>query len=643
VFVHIEGGAVSPTQTRPDAGATAGSATTGTSPGDGPGGPTGTAGPTVVHRFRDRVARQPERPALRHRTKAGWQAIDWADYGTTVEEIAAGLLHLGIEPGDRVGLLSANQPAWHLADLGILTVRGVTVPVYPTSSASQVAYVLGDSGARVCFVDTGEQLAKILLHRHELPALEYIVGLADFPGLDSAAYVLDLSVLRGQGRDLLAERPTAVADRVADLVADDVATLVYTSGTTGPPKGVVLTHGNIEWTVQAVESMVGLSPDDRFLSYLPLSHIAERVTSHVGQVVSGGETWFAQSLATVPDDLKDCRPTVFFAVPRVWQKFHDAVLDKIAASPRPVRAAFHRYLQLGHAAVAAHEGGPALSTRDRLVHQALDRTIGAKLRHGVGLDRARIVVSSAAPIHPDLVRWFHAIGLPIAEVWGQTEDCGPATINPIEDIRIGTVGRPLPGLEIRTAADRELQIRGGSVCRGYHGYPEATRELIDEDGWMSTGDLGAIDADGYVTITGRKKDLIINAAGKNISPSEIESRLGMEPLIGQAVVVGDGRRYLVALLTLDPDDVAEWAAHHHRTFLDMAALVTDPGIKAEVAKGVERVNKEHAPVEQIKHWRLLPDPFTVEGGQLTPTMKVRRSIVIDAHADLVEEMYAEAG
>jgi long-chain acyl-CoA synthetase len=563
---------VNPTATSPDTGpattAPAGAATT---------------GPTVVHRFRARVEQQPERPALRHRTRAGWQAIDWAAYGTAVEETAAGLLHLGIEPGDRVGLLSANQPAWHIADLGILTVRGVTVPVYPTSSASQVAYVLGDSGARVCFVDTGEQLAKILLHRQDLPALEYVVGLADFPGLDSDTFVLDLSALRTQGRDLLTERPTAVADRAGDLTADDVATLVYTSGTTGPPKGVILTHGNIEWTVQAVESMVGLSPDDRFLSYLPLSHIAERVTSHVGQVVSGGETWFAQSLPTVPDDLKDCRPTVFFAVPRVWQKFHDAVLDKIETSPRPVRAAFRRYLELGHRAVAATQGGPAMSTRDRLVHQALDRTIGAKLRHGVGLDQARIVVSSAAPIHPDLVRWFHAIGLPIAEVWGQTEDCGPATINPIDDIRIGSIGRPLPGLEVRTAADGELLVRGGSVCRGYYGHPEATRELIDDDGWMSTGDLGSIDDDGYVRITGRKKDLIINAAGKNISPSEIESRLGMEPLIGQAVVVGDGRRYLVALLTLDPDDVAEWAAHHHRGFLDMAALVTDPEIRAEVA------------------------------------------------------------
>jgi len=280
-----------------------------------------------------------------------------------------------------------------------------------------------------------------------------------------------------------------------------------------------------------------------------------------------------------------------------------------------------------------------LSTKQQRLYHTLDHTIGTRLRHKVGLDRARLVVSSAAPIHPDLVRWFHAIGLPIAEVWGQTEDCGPATINPPSAIKIGTVGRALPDLEVMTAADGELLVRGGSVCRGYFRRPDATADLISPDGWMSTGDLGSIDGDGYITITGRKKDLIINAAGKNISPSEIESRLTMEPLIGQAVVVGDGRRYLVALLTLDPDEAADWAGQHG-AFADIGHLVNDPQLRADVDACVERVNREHAPVEQIKHWRLLPEPFTVEGGELTPTMKIKRSIVIDRNADAVEEMYA---
>jgi long-chain acyl-CoA synthetase len=594
---------------------------------------------TVVHRFRQRVETQPERPALRHHAAGAWHPLNWGEYGSAVDETAAGLIGLGIEHGDRVGLLSGNRPEWHIADLAILSVGGVTVPVYPTSSSSQAAYVLGDSGARVCFVDSAEQLAKVLLHREDLPALELVIGLASFPGLDRDSVMIDLARLRRDGRTQLDAEPPSVADRVAGLSPDDLATLVYTSGTTGPPKGTVLTHGNLEWTISAVESMVGLSTDDRLLSYLPLSHIAERIVSHVGQIVSGGETWFAQSLATVPEDLRACRPTIFFAVPRVWQKFHDAILDQIAAKPKPVRSVIERYLALGLASVAESEGGRPMAPKQRRLYDMLDRTIGAQLRRKVGLDRARMVVSSAAPIHPDLVRWFHALGVPIAEVWGQTEDCGPATVNPPDAIRIGTIGVAVPGLEVRTADDGELMVRGGSVCAGYYGKPEATAELIDTDGWMSTGDLGSIDADGYVTITGRKKDLIINAAGKNISPSEIESRLAMEPLIGQAVVVGDGRKYLVALLTLDPDDAADWA-EEHGAFADISVLINDPLLRADIDAAVERVNREHAPVEQLKQWRLLHEPFTVEGGELTPTMKVKRAVVIEQNLDLVEEMYA---
>ena len=596
---------------------------------------------TVVERFRDRVVTQPQRPALRYHQGDGWRAMDWGEYGRTVDEVAAGLLTLGIEPGDRVGLLSSNRAEWHIADLAILSVGAVTVPVYPTSSSPQVAYVLSDSGARVCFVDGPEQLAKVLLHLPELSGLERIVGLVPMPGLDRDAVMLDIDQLRTDGRGRLADSPDAVARRAAAIVSDDIATLVYTSGTTGPPKGAVLTHGNLGWTVDAVEAMVGLTPDDRLLSYLPLSHIAERLTSHIGQIASGGETWFAQSLATVPEDLRACRPTIFFAVPRVWQKFHDAILDKIADAPKPLRLALERYVALGKAMVAAREAGSELAPRQRGMYAVLDRTIGAKLRKQLGLDQARIIVSSAAPIHPDLIRWFHGLGIPIAEVWGQTEDCGPATLNPPDAIRIGTVGLPLPGLEVRIADDDELLVRGGSVCHGYFGLPDATAALIDPDGWMSTGDLGAIDDHGYVRITGRKKDLIINAAGKNISPSEIESRLAMEPLIGQAVVVGDGRKYLVALLTLDPDDAADWATHHG-AFADISSLINDPALRAEVAAGVERVNREHAPVEQIKHWRLLHEPFTVEGGELTPTMKVKRAFVMERHADLVDEMYTDS-
>lgn len=587
---------------------------------------------TIVHRFRERVEERPGRVALRTHRNGDWQGITWREYGAAVNETAAALIGLGIDAGDRVGLLSANRVEWHVADLAVLSAGAVTVPIYPTSSSSQIAYVLADSGARSCFVDDADQLAKVLLHLDDLPALERIVMFGKAAGFDRAGVLLSLDDLRSAAGD-----QHVVDERVAELTNEHLATLVYTSGTTGPPKGTRITHANIVWTLDAVESVIDLFPTDRLLSYLPLSHIAERITSHFGQIASGGETWFARNLATVPDDLRACRPTIFLAVPRVWQKLHDAVLEQLDDAP------IHLARVLDHAARAEdrHDDRSKLvELADRASVFAVDHTLARAVRRRLGLDQTRLLVSAAAPIHPDLLRWFHGIGLPIAEVYGQTEDCGPATINPPDAIRIGSAGKPVPGLEVRVADDGELLVRGGSVCAGYHGLPEATAALIDEEGWMSTGDLGRVDEDGYVWITGRKKDLIINAAGKNIAPSEIESRLSMEPLIGQAVVIGDGRKYLTALLTLDADAVAEWAREHH-TFADMAAVVADERVRDEVAASVDRVNREHAPVEQIKYWRLLPEPLTVENGQLTPTFKVKRDVVQRHYADLVETMYAE--
>lgn len=595
--------------------------------------------PTVVARFWERVEQQPDRPALRAFENGRWTGITWASYGSAVATIAAGLGRLGVDPGDRVGILAGNQPAWHAVDMAVLSIGAVTVPVYSTSSSSQVAHILGDSGAKICVVDSNAQLAKVLLHREQLPALERIVTTVPLGGLDLERVLTSL--------DSLSDEATG-GDHVGrpalgfDIGPDDVATLVYTSGTTGPPKGVTLTHGNLAWTLESVQSVIGLSPDDRFISYLPLSHIAERVTSHFGQIVAGGETWFARSLASLPEDMRACRPTVFFAVPRVWQKLRSAITEQATEMPWPAGRIVERYLAKGEPQPAADGGGLAALARraaNATEHVAFDQTVGRALRRKLGLDRARYIVSSAAPIHPDLLHWFANIGVPIAEVWGQTEDCGPATLNPPDDIRIGTVGQPIPGLEVRVADDGELLVRGDSVCAGYHDKEVATAKLIDPDGWMSTGDLGSIDSDGFVTITGRKKDLIINAAGKNISPSEIETRLSMEPLIGQAVVVGDGRRYLVALISLDADDAAAWA-ERHGILTDLEAIATDPGLREEVAASVDRVNSERSPVEQIKHWRLLREPLSVDRGELTPTLKVRRAVVADHFAHLIDEMYA---
>ena len=514
-----------------------------------------------------------------------------------------------------------------------------------TGTASQVAHVLGHSGSRACFVGDRDQLAKLLLARPSLPALDRIVMLGEPPdGLDDDL-LLSFDDLRSLGRQQLERDAETVEKRTRALSPKDVATIVYTSGTTGQPRGTMLTHENMSETIRSVTSVVSLSPADRFFSFLPLSHIAERVVSHLGQIASGGETWFADSLATVPEDLRACRPTIFFAVPRVWEKFQQAVLIELAGLPRPLRAAADRWLELGRARVAAAEGlyDPP-EVRDRLTHAALDATIGVRLRRGLGLDKGRLFVSSAAPIDPELLWWFHAVGIPIAEVYGQTEDCGPTTMNRPGRIRIGTVGEPLPRVEVRLGLDGEVLVRGPNVCAGYWRDPAATAELL-EDGWMHSGDLGSME-DGYLRIVGRKKDLIVTSSGKNIAPQDIETRLRAEPLVSQAVVVGDGRKYLTALLALDDEAAAAALGDsphgrgHRHTHGPTEVLAGHPLVQEQLARAIDEVNAGRAPAERVKDWRILPRDLTVAGGELTPTMKVRRGAVIERFGDLVEEMYA---
>ena len=594
-------------------------------------------GRTIVDLFRDHVDRFGDRPALRIHRRAGWEAISWREYGDTVDRVTAGLAALGVEPGARVGLLSSNRPEWHQADLGVLAAGGVTVPVYPTNAASQVAYVLGHSRSEVCFVENRDQLAKVLLRRDGLPHLRRIVLFDGMDGLDDPL-VLDFAQLLDLGERHRRLHPELLAERAAAVTPASLATIVYTSGTTGPPKGAMISHRNIEWTIRAVTAIVPIGPDDRFLSFLPLSHIAERTVSHFGQIVAGGETWFARSLVTVAEDLRACRPTIFFAVPRVWEKFHEAILEELHTKPPVMGRLVDRLVHAGEARVDAVQAQRRISLRDWFEWQLLDRSIGALLRRKLGLDRARVLVSGAAPIDPSLLRWFHAIGLPIAEVYGQTEDCGPSTLNPPGRIRIGTVGRPLPGVDVRLAPDGEVLVRGGNVCAGYADDPEATAQLIDDLGWMHSGDLGALDGAGYLSITGRKKDLIITASGTNIAPQEIETRLRSEPLLSQAVVVGDRRPYLTALLTLDVEAVTRWAEERGR-IVDMEGLASDPDLLAEVAASVERVNAEHARVEGIKRWHILSHDFTMAADELTPTLKVKRGVVTAKYAEVIDELY----
>ncbi len=595
---------------------------------------------SIVDAFWRQVERLGSKTALRWRSGTTWDEMSWAAYGTSVRQIAAGLVHVGFEPGDRAAVLSNNRREWHVADLAILAAGGVSVPIYQTNSSSQVTYALSHAEVRVCFVENVDQLAKVLLRRHELPALEHIVVFDPPVGLDDE-FVAPFEDLLDLGSVRLEAQPDLLRDRAAGIAPSALATLVYTSGTTGPPKATMLTHGNIMANIEHITAVIPVDERDRFLSFLPLSHIAERTVSHFIQVFSGGETWFAQSLASVPDDLQACRPTVFFAVPRVWEKFQEGVLMALEHQRGVVRQVGERYL----AAPSEDDGtdqrlvGIGKRLAGRVEHVLLDAVIGRRIRAQLGLDRARVFASAAAPISPDLLSWFARAGISIIEAYGQTEGCGVTTLNPPDAIRIGTVGRAAPGVRIRTAPDHEVLVRGDNICLGYYNDPIGTEQLIDADGWMHTGDLGAIDGDGYLTITGRKKDLIILSSGKNISPEEIETQLRYEPLVSQAVVIGDNRPYLTALLTLDAEAVATWAEREGR-LLEAEALLEDPELIAEVTRSVGRVNSQHARIEGIKRWHVLPHDFTVADGELTPTLKVRRKVVLDRYARAIEQLYA---
>ncbi|HET6965341.1 MAG TPA: long-chain fatty acid--CoA ligase [Acidimicrobiales bacterium] len=596
-------------------------------------------GDTIVSALQANARIRPDRPAMRHRDGSGkWEVITWGGYQLAARQVAQGLAELGLEPGARAAVLGANRPEWHLADLGILSNGGVTVPIYPTSFPAQVLYVLGHSKSEVCFVDTHEQLGKVLQVRDELPHLKRVV-LSDRARRATDEFVIGFDELRALGVDREQRDPDDYERRLRGIGPDDLATIVYTSGTTGPPKGTMISHGNIMWTLRNVTPVYGITEGERLISFLPLSHIAERMMSDFTPIAVRGETWFARSLATVAEDLPECRPTVFLAVPRVWEKLRQGIEDQVRKQPLPLRTAVSTYLELGLRRVAAEQEGRSLAAPLTLTFQALDRVIGAGIRRQIGLDQFKVVVSAAAPIHPDLIRWFHAIGLPMVQIYGQTEGCGPTTAHRLERNTIGTVGTALPGMTVVVAEDGEILLKGGNVCMGYLDDPAATAALIDEEGWMHTGDTGVFDENGDLHITGRKKDLIITAQGKNITPQEIESDLCNVPLISEAVVVGEGRKYLTALVTLDGESVSRWAVRRNKLD-DLEALTQDPDLTAEIQAAVDAINAKRSTAESVRKFKILPHDLTAAAGELTPTMKVKRAVVYERYADAIEGLYA---
>jgi long-chain acyl-CoA synthetase len=614
---------------------------------------------TIIARFHERVRTHPERVALRYKDagagSAGpqgggsWHDVTWREYGEAAKKVAKALSALGFEPGDKMALLSGNRVEWHFADIGCISFGGATAPVYATNSPEQVAFIVGHSDSKVAFVENTEQLEKILKMRSELPALQKVVV---FEGPEPASPDKDFVLTWG---DFLA-LADGVDDRVyedvtANIKPEDLATFVYTSGTTGPPKAVMLSHSNIWWTCTHSEQHIPIGDADggRALSYLPLSHIAERMISHLLQIYYGTQTWFGGGVPTLIEDLQECKPTYFFAVPRVWEKFYAGVTSKMAAADpddRKVKIA-KKAIELGRRVTeleqeAVGRGGTMADARIpiglRLQHGVLDKLALTKVRAAFGLEECKLALSAAAPLAPELIWFFHSVGIKITEGYGQSEDNGPTTWNPPQAILIGSVGTAFPELEVKLADDGEVLVRGGNVMQAYYKNEEATNETIDSDGWLHSGDVGEFNDHGYLKITDRKKDIIITAGGKNVAPQEIENRLKFHSLISQVVVIGDRRPFLTALVTLD-EEKAPAFAREHGIEGDSAAIAGHERTLKEIQSAVDELNVNLAKVEGIKKFRVLERDFLQEENEITPTLKVKRRSIGELYTAVIEEMY----
>jgi long-chain acyl-CoA synthetase len=571
--------------------------------------------------------------ALRYKKDGTWKETGYRELVRSARDIAKGLIALGVEAGERVSILSDTRPEWTMADAGSFCAGTVVAPIYQTDSPEECEYVLRHSEARAVFCEDASQLAKIEQIRDHCPDLEHVIAFADAgQGSISMEQLVELG----------AEVPDHdVDDRAAAVAPDSMASLVYTSGTTGPPKACILTHRNFMEAIHALEERLDLTrtnaPIDYFM-FLPLAHVFARITQVFTLDLGGTIIYWQRDPARLLDDIRESRPTYFSSVPRVWEKIYTAATSGIADQPRFKRALFNWSLGVGHRVRELERSG---STPGRVLafqHRVADRLVHSKVRDLFG-GRLELAVTAAAPTAREVLEFFDACGILLVEAWGMTETCAAGTINTDLEMKMGTVGRPVPGLEMRIAADGELLARGPNIFAGYFKNEEATRETLP-DGWLATGDLGSIDADGYVSITGRKKDIIITSSGKNITAANIENALRQTRWISEAVAYGDNRPYLVALLTLDPEEAPK-LAEKLSVSPEMGAMVREERVLAEIQEAVDEVNERFARIEQIKRFAILDREFTQQDGELTPTLKVKRKVIYDKFADTFNGLYHE--
>jgi long-chain acyl-CoA synthetase len=555
--------------------------------------------------------------------------LSWNEVRAVAGRLAGGLSRLGLSKGDTIALMLNNRWEFIPTDLAAVALGGVPFSIYQTSSPEQIAYVVSDAGARIAVVEAAflEQFDRA---RSELPNLEHVVVI-DGEGGDHT-----FDELEGMDPDF---DPSDANDEIGP---DDLLTLIYTSGTTGPPKGVQLTNRNLMGLVGGVERIIEIPErGGKVISWLPAAHIAERAANYYLPVIRGLSVTICPDPRKVVEFLPQVKPTWFFAVPRIWEKLKAGLEASLAGMPDEQREAARKGLEASLRKVRLEQAGEEVPPELTDAVAQADEQLFSRLRAGLGLDEINGVHVGAAPTPLEVLEFFHAIGIEVGELWGMSETCGVATCNPPERVKLGTVGPPVPGIEIKLAEDGEVLVRGDSVMPGYRSMPDKTAETIDEDGWLQTGDIGELDSDGYLKIVDRKKELIINAAGKNMSPANIEAKLkSSSPLIGQAIAIGDRRPYNVALITLDPDFAPGWAGKHGVEGDSLAELAADENVIAAVQEGVDEANSKLSRVEQIKKFKLLPTDWAPGGDELTPTMKLKRKPIADKYADEIEALYS---
>jgi len=598
---------------------------------------------TAPRIFRETVKKYGDRVAMRKKEYGIWHDISWNDYSRLVKQVGSALISLGLQKGDCGSIIGDNCPEWVIADLGIQCAGGVAVGIYATNAWPQVEYVIENSDSKFFFVENEEQLDKWLSFRDNAPLLKKVI-VWDLEGLRhfKDPLVMTFEELLELGRQELEKNPDLIEKRMDEVQPEDTSMLIYTSGTTGPPKGAMLSHRNLTWMGRAITSDNPMHDTDEVMSFLPLCHVFEQLFSVLGHITHGFTVNFIESPDTVTDNMIEISPTVGYAVPRIWEKYYSAIVIKMSDATWFKKIVFYLALKIGKKRATLKMNFKKVPLYFEALYQFAYFSVFRKLKERLGFDRMRMAYSGAAPISPDILHFFQSIGVNLVEGYGQTEGTGVTCVSRTGRVKFGTVGPPLTGTEVKIAEDGEILVKSPSVFKGYFKNPEATAETV-KDGWLHSGDVGLIDEDGFLKITDRKKDIIVTAGGKNITPQYIENKLKFSPYINDAVVIGDRRKFLVSLIMIDEDNVVKYAQDNKIQFSTYKDLTKAPEILKLIQGELDKVNETLSRVEQVKKFTILPKKLYEEDGEVTPTMKVKRKYVNEAFKDLIEGMYKGKG